>query len=522
MVVLALGSCNLPDQRLANATPNVAQVYTQAAITMAAGYTQQAETSSGGTRRPPPKEALTASASAPAVDPPPAETPLAGMATSSPAPYRPAYSPAASTRIIEAAASAAPTAAPTAGHPCLSMDYVSDVTAPLDTPFLAGSSFIKTWRVRNSGACAWGTDYALVYTGGELIGPVDVVFLPFATAPGGEIDLSVSLFVPVMPGVYGSSWMLRAPDGSMFGSGPNGMTALPVRIRAFQPTYSNQFPFDFSMLVCSAAWRSAAGPLPCPGVVGSPDGEVFFLDTPTLESAPSRQYGLLTRPNRDRQGWIAGEFPAYLVQPGDHFVSELACQSGSQSCNVRFQLQYREANGVVSTLGDWQETYDGRTTPVDVNLSFLSGRSVTFILSVINQGDPRWADAIWLLPRIQKTAPPTEYVLNWTREGYRSRLSCEALRINLVGPRAAIAVAYDCQAGSLEIGRAALSYDQAAQVWNWVQEFRDFEGESYTTLSNRAVQTWLTFRGVGLQDASANDIQSINQFAAQLFQQISR
>jgi hypothetical protein len=47
--------------------------------------------------------------------------------------------------------------------PCNQASFVTDVTIPDGSSFVAGASFVKTWRVRNSGACAWGSGYSIIF-----------------------------------------------------------------------------------------------------------------------------------------------------------------------------------------------------------------------------------------------------------------------------------------------------------------------------------------------------------------------
>src|SRR5687767_14464651 len=47
--------------------------------------------------------------------------------------------------------------------PCVNeSDFVSDVTIPDNTPIRRGETFSKTWRIKNSGTCAWNSQYKFV------------------------------------------------------------------------------------------------------------------------------------------------------------------------------------------------------------------------------------------------------------------------------------------------------------------------------------------------------------------------
>lgn len=96
--------------------------------------------------------------------------------------------------------------------------YIADVTVPDDTILVGGTSFKKTWRVRNQGDCIWGPNYRLVFDGGTLMDGPTVVPLNQVVEPGHEIDLSVPLVAPLVEGVYRGDWKIQDPTGVMFGS----------------------------------------------------------------------------------------------------------------------------------------------------------------------------------------------------------------------------------------------------------------------------------------------------------------
>jgi len=54
---------------------------------------------------------------------------------------------------------------------------------------------------------------------GTLLTPYDRLALPFVTAPGQTLDLSLDMTAPIYPGAYESHWKFQAPNGSNFGVG---------------------------------------------------------------------------------------------------------------------------------------------------------------------------------------------------------------------------------------------------------------------------------------------------------------
>ena len=99
---------------------------------------------------------------------------------------------------------------------CDSLTYVADVTVNDNTIMSPGQDFIKTWRVRNTGACPWGAGYALTYAGysnqmsGQFIAMTEVI------QPGDEVEVSVQFKAPEAAGEYLSAWSMQNPQGVEF------------------------------------------------------------------------------------------------------------------------------------------------------------------------------------------------------------------------------------------------------------------------------------------------------------------
>src|SRR5574341_228707 len=53
---------------------------------------------------------------------------------------------------------------------CYGLTFVSDVTIPDNTPMDPGKTFTKTWKVLNSGSCAWDPGFKFALTGGDPMG----------------------------------------------------------------------------------------------------------------------------------------------------------------------------------------------------------------------------------------------------------------------------------------------------------------------------------------------------------------
>lgn len=99
-------------------------------------------------------------------------------------------------------------------------NYVADLTIPDGTTVQQGDTFLKTWRIKNSGTTTW-KDYTLEYTGDPFsrdsrMGAPMAVSVPFAR-PGKTVDVSVTLKAPESKGTHRSTWRLRKRDGGLFG-----------------------------------------------------------------------------------------------------------------------------------------------------------------------------------------------------------------------------------------------------------------------------------------------------------------
>lgn len=120
--------------------------------------------------------------------------------------------------VAPGAASPVPAATAVAGSPGCAANsaFVADVTIPDNTLVAAGQAFTKTWRLRNSGPCAWDLGYTFVFVDRDALGaPPSVLVGPAAT--GATFEVSVPFVAPVTAGTYTSTWQLRNPDGKLFG-----------------------------------------------------------------------------------------------------------------------------------------------------------------------------------------------------------------------------------------------------------------------------------------------------------------
>jgi len=184
----ALSACNLP-QSAANPTPTVLSadaVFTAAAQTVEAQLTQAAPSATLPVTAASEPTATLAAPLPPTVDP-------GVLPTLAPAPTLP---PAA-----------------TSASACDKGEFEADVTITDGTEIKAGQAFTKTWRIKNSGTCAWTTSYQVVFVSGTQMGAPAAVSLPSGVNPGASVDISINMVAPSAPNTYTGNWKLRNASG---------------------------------------------------------------------------------------------------------------------------------------------------------------------------------------------------------------------------------------------------------------------------------------------------------------------
>jgi uncharacterized protein affecting Mg2+/Co2+ transport len=178
---LALSACGAGKPE-PTPTLTVGQIETSAVSTFAAGLTQTAFYKPTATLTPSPQPTNTLSATFPV-------STLPGLLAS-------------------------PTTA--AVTSCNNLVYVADVTIPDNTQMNPGQSFTKTWRVQNSGSCAWGADYKFSLVGGDAMG-AQAITLGQSIAPGATYEISVPMTAPATAGTVTGNWRMSDAAGSFFG-----------------------------------------------------------------------------------------------------------------------------------------------------------------------------------------------------------------------------------------------------------------------------------------------------------------
>jgi hypothetical protein len=90
------------------------------------------------------------------------------------------------------------------------------MTIPDGTILSPGEAFVKTWKFKNVGKCAWEEDYLIVFVDGDGMDG-ETGYLDTTVAVGKRGDASVVLVAPDEEGTYYAYWQLADEDGYAFG-----------------------------------------------------------------------------------------------------------------------------------------------------------------------------------------------------------------------------------------------------------------------------------------------------------------
>ncbi len=307
----------------------------------------------------------------------------------------------------------------TVAEGCNKANFVDDVNLGTGAVIPPGAKFTKVWRIQNTGFCTWTRGYSLVYSTGDFAGEESVP-MPEEVLPGEAVNIGVEFTAPEKEGHYQSHYIFHDSQGYWFGLGEGGRGFVTLDINVAKPDVD--YAYDLALNYCDAAWESYYTvenkdgeleekiiELDCPSDVPSSNGFVALLSHPKLEFRNENELTLWVHPYEQKYGWTQGTYPAYEVQPGDHFRVWVGCLQDMPKCSLAFQILYEDENGDVRNLGKelagvevWQEQYDGDISRIDLDLSSLVGQKIKFILKTVgNTLNHDSAQGFWFVPRVE-------------------------------------------------------------------------------------------------------------------------
>ena len=185
ILIAACGGGNVPEATPTLSAEQIQPIQTNAVSTFAADLT------------------LTA-LSAPTNTPEPTITPSPAVTSTSGVPFGTGTTPAA------------PVGGAASTSSCYGLSFVSDVSIPDNTQMDPGETFTKTWKVQNTGSCAWDAGFKFQLSGGNAMGATAVT-LPSAVAAGATYDISVPMTAPNAAGTVRGNWRMSTAAGQFFG-----------------------------------------------------------------------------------------------------------------------------------------------------------------------------------------------------------------------------------------------------------------------------------------------------------------
>ena len=114
---------------------------------------------------------------------------------------------------------------------CVQNASFVEETYPDGSVLLPGTSFLKTWTIRNAGDCVWTTETMFEFYAGDQMEAETAIPLPQEVQPGQTVVIAVNMVAPQEPGTYRGDWIFREPDGATFGWGPQADEAFWVEIK---------------------------------------------------------------------------------------------------------------------------------------------------------------------------------------------------------------------------------------------------------------------------------------------------
>lgn len=295
-------------------------------------------------------------------------------------------------------------ATPTNTPLCDLAQFVRDVTVPDGTEFAPGTTFTKTWRLRNIGTCTW-SGYSVVFDSGNAMNGTSPSPLP-TVAPGQEVDVSIDMVAPSTPGTYRGYWRIRNASGVLIpvAGGYQGKSFfVEIKVRTASPG------FDLYTRAPEAQWEGSPPGGPTVTLTfGGPDtntnGFVMYRPNYKVEDGSTPARVLETHPMWVDDGIISGLYSSYTVSAGDRLKTRLGFLAKSDgTCgvgNVKFQINYKES-GSLHPLGEWTKSCNGSLITVDLDLSSLAGHTVQFVLAVMANGSAAQDWAVWINPRVE-------------------------------------------------------------------------------------------------------------------------
>jgi hypothetical protein len=177
-------------------------------------------------------------------------------------------------------------------------DFVQDVTVPDNTEFSPGASFVKVWRMENTGTCLWQAGTKLAFISGDPIGgPPEVAVGPVAL--GATTDISASFVAPGTPGTYQANYQMQNHEGVHFGTAIHVQIVVPAPATSTpKPTAQPTAQPTSECVAIDSRLQSIANHADIKGYdMGCATGAAFFVETNGDRGALQEYWANVDDPN---------------------------------------------------------------------------------------------------------------------------------------------------------------------------------------------------------------------------------
>lgn len=179
---------------------------------------------------------------------------------------------------------------PTVPGCVLNSQFVADLSVPDGTQMNPGTPFTKSWRVLNTGTCAWDSNFRIAMVSGTNLAPFTQTAIP-PTAPGATADISLPMTAPNATGAFRAVWRLTDANGQFFGTDLIVSivvgTPAPTATKTAPPASCSGTPNDFTFTVTPATIAPGQAATLAWGAITNANGA--FLDEEGVETPGSQQ-----------------------------------------------------------------------------------------------------------------------------------------------------------------------------------------------------------------------------------------
>lgn len=107
--------------------------------------------------------------------------------------------------------------------------FIKDVTIPDGTQIPVNTTYVKTWRVKNTGTVVWKNRYLKRTTPADDLLCSSPAMVPIPeTKPGETVDISVTFTTPHLPGSCRTDWKTSDDRGNLYFPDLHGLFSIVV------------------------------------------------------------------------------------------------------------------------------------------------------------------------------------------------------------------------------------------------------------------------------------------------------